>query len=55
MTEILGSARTVYTNPDWLGTHKEVLAFVGLVYFIFCYGIAYAAKQVEKNLGLGQR
>ncbi len=55
MTDILGSARTVYTNPAWLGTHKEVLAFVGLVYFIFCYGMAYAAKQVEKNLGLGQR
>lgn len=55
MIDLLGAGRVVYTNPSWLGTQKEVLFFVAAVYFVFCYGMAYAAKQVERSLGLGQR
>ncbi len=55
MIELLGVARTIYNNSDWLGTHKEVLCFVGLIYFGFCYGMAFAAKQLEQQLGLGKR
>jgi len=55
MVDLLGAGRVIYTNPDWLGTQKEVLFFVAIVYFCCCYGMAYAAKQVERSLGLGQR
>lgn len=55
MVDLLGAGRVIYTNPDWLGTQKEVLFFVALVYFCCCYGMAYGAKQVERSLGLGQR
>ncbi len=55
LIDLLGSGRVVYTNPNWLGTHKEVLFFVGVVYFVCCYAMAYAAKRIESNLGLGQR
>ncbi len=55
MIDLLGAGRVIYTNPDWLGTQKEVLFFVAIVYFCCCYGMAYAAKQVERSLGLGER
>jgi general L-amino acid transport system permease protein len=55
LTELLRAGRVIFTNPEWLGTQKEVLVFVGLVYFVFCYAMAYAAKRVEKSLGIGER
>ncbi|MCF2971202.1 amino acid ABC transporter permease [Synechococcus sp. Nb3U1] len=55
MIDLLQAGRVVFTNPNWLGTQKEVLFFIGVVYFICCFAMAYAAKQVEKALGLGKR
>jgi general L-amino acid transport system permease protein len=53
--DLLQAGRIVYNNPSWLGTQQEVLFFIGLVYFAFCYAMAYAAKQIERSLGLGER
>jgi len=55
MIDLLAAGRIVYTNPQWLGTQKEVLFFVGVVYFICCFAMSYAAQQIEKSLGLGKR
>ena len=55
MIELLGAARLIYNQPDWLGTQQETLVFTAVLYFIFCYAMAFAAKRVEENLGLGQR
>ncbi|MEN9205728.1 MAG: amino acid ABC transporter permease [Thermostichales cyanobacterium DRC_bins_46] len=55
MIDLLAAGRIAYTNPQWLGTQKEVLFFVGVIYFICCFAMAYAAKAVEKSLGLGKR
>ena len=55
MVELLGVTRLVYNQPDWLGTQQEVLAFAAVIYFVFCYGMAFAAKRVEASLKLGDR
>jgi len=55
LIDLLQAGRVVFTNPNWLGTQREVLFFIGVIYFICCFAMAYAAKQVEKALGLGKR
>ena len=54
MVELLGAAEFIYNQPNWLGTQQEVLVFTGVLYFIFCYAMAFAAKRVEQTLGLGR-
>lgn len=53
--DLLGIARVILANPDWLGTHREVYVFVALLYWIFCYAMAYASRQLEVSLDVGQR
>ena len=55
LIDLLQAGRVVFTNPNWLGTQREVLFFIGVIYFICCFAMAHAAKQVEKSLGLGKR
>ncbi len=55
MIELLGAARLVYNQPDWLGTQQEALVFTAAIYFVFCYGMAFAAKRVEESLNTDLR
>ncbi|WP_017326839.1 amino acid ABC transporter permease [Synechococcus sp. PCC 7336] len=55
MVELLGATRLVYNQPEWLGTQQEALVFAAIIYFVFCYGMAFAAKRVEQSLSLGER
>ncbi|MGK7912526.1 MAG: amino acid ABC transporter permease [Synechococcus sp.] len=55
MNELLRTSRQIYNQPDWLGTDKEVLVFVAAIYFVFCYGMAFAAKRVEESLNVENR
>ncbi|MEM9567746.1 MAG: amino acid ABC transporter permease [Cyanobacteria bacterium P01_E01_bin.34] len=55
MNELLRTSRQIYNQPDWLGTDKEVLVFVAAIYFVFCYGMAFAAKRVEESLNVDNR
>ena len=53
--DLLGIARTIIANPDWLGTHPEVYAFVAVLFWIFSYSMSYASRRIEQRLGVGQR
>jgi general L-amino acid transport system permease protein len=59
LLDLLGVARSVIQQPEWLGVpggvNKEVLLFVGVVYFIFSYGMSFASRRVEAQLRAGQR
>ena len=55
MIELLGAARLIYNQPNWLGTQQETLVFTAAVYFVFCYGMAFAAKRVEESLNVENR
>ena len=53
--DLLGIARVVLANPDWLGTQQEVYVFIAILYWIFSYAMSYASRRLEISLGVGQR
>lgn len=59
LSDLLGIAKVVIQQPDWLkvqgGVTQEVYVFIGVVYFIFSYGMSWASRQLESQLGVGRR
>lgn len=59
LTELLGIASVITTQPDWLtvpgGVQTEVYVFVGLIYWTFCFTIVQISRRIERNLGVGTR
>ncbi len=53
--DLLGIARTILGNPSWLGTHREVYAFIGLLYWIFSYTMSYTSRRIEARLAVANR
>jgi general L-amino acid transport system permease protein len=53
--DLLGIARSILGNPNWLGNHQQVYLFIALIYWIFCYAMAYASRRLERTLGVGER
>lgn len=55
LLDILGVAKAVTGQQQWIGTQKEVYAFAGLIFFITCSALSYASRRLEKQLGVGER
>jgi general L-amino acid transport system permease protein len=59
LSDLLGIGRAVIQQPDWLtitgGVTREVYVFVALVYFIFSFGMSWASRRLEAQLGVGHR
>ena len=53
--DLLGIARTILGNTSWLGTHREVYAFIGLLYWIFSYTMSYSSRRIEARLAVANR
>lgn len=53
--DLLGIGRTILGNPSWLGTHREVYAFIGLLYWIFSYTMSYTSRRIEARLAVANR
>ena len=54
LIDLLGVAKSVIANPDWLGLQAEVYLFAAVIYFVFCYAMSYASQDVETDLGVGK-
>lgn len=54
LIDLLGVARSIINNPDWLGLQAEVYLFAAVIYFIFCYAMSYASQDIETDLGVGK-
>ena len=54
LIELLGVAKSVINNPDWLGLQAEVYLFAAVIYFVFCYSMSYGSQEIETDLGIGQ-
>ena len=54
LLDLLGIAKTVIANPDWLGLQAEVYIFVAGIYFVFSYSMSYISQRVEDALGVGE-
>ncbi|MCZ7567263.1 MAG: amino acid ABC transporter permease [Ardenticatenaceae bacterium] len=55
LLELLGIARAVVAQPEFLGLQREVFLFIAAVYWIFSYTMSYASRRLEVALGVGQR
>ncbi|MBD8069685.1 amino acid ABC transporter permease [Bacillus sp. PS06] len=55
LTDLLGMGKKLIANPEFLGKQMEVLLFIAVIYFIFCYLMSHVSKRLEVSLGLGKR
>lgn len=53
--DLLGIARTVLAQPDFIGLQREVYAFISLFYWVISYGMSYVSQKIETAVGLGER
>jgi general L-amino acid transport system permease protein len=45
--ELTGIARSILSQPDFLGRNAEVFLFIGLVYWVFCAGMSLVSRRLE--------
>ncbi len=55
LLDLLGIARGVLANPNYIGRQLEVFTFIGLIYWVFSYGMSYGSQRLEAVLGVGER
>jgi len=53
--DLVGIAKTVLAQPDFLGLQREVYVFISLIYWVLSYGMSYLSQQLEVKLGVGKR
>lgn len=54
LIDLLGVAKSIIANPDWLGLYVEVYLFIALIYFIFCFAMSKVSQEIETELGVGK-
>ncbi|MBI4761599.1 MAG: amino acid ABC transporter permease [Chloroflexota bacterium] len=55
LLDLVGIAKTVLAQPEFLGLQREVYVFVSLVYWVLSYGMSYLSQRLEERLGVGKR
>lgn len=55
LLDLVGIAKTVLAQPDFLGLQREVYAFISLLYWVLSYGMSYLSQRLEESLGVGKR
>jgi len=55
LLDLLGIAKAVTGQQEFIGLQREVYSFAAVIYFIFCYAMSYASRRLEKALGVGER
>jgi general L-amino acid transport system permease protein len=55
LLEILGIAKAVTGQRQFIGRHQEAYFFVAVLFFICCYLMSYGSRRLEKALGVGER
>ena len=53
--DLVGIAKTVLAQPDFLGLQREVYVFISLIYWVLSYGMSYLSQRLEEKLGVGKR
>jgi general L-amino acid transport system permease protein len=47
--ELTGIARSVLSQPQFIGRNGEVYLFIGLIYWAFCFGLSQWSKRLEQS------
>ncbi len=55
LLDLLGIARSVLAQPQYVGLQREVYLFISLIYWGFSYVMAYISQRLEVALGVGER
>ncbi len=55
LLDLLGIAKAVTGQREFIGLHQEVYCFIAVLFFICCYAMSYASRRLEKVLGVGER
>lgn len=55
MYDVLGIGQAANNDPDWLGYSTESYVFVGLVFWVFCFGISRYSIYLENKLHTGHK
>ncbi len=50
LKELAGISDTIRSNPDFVGTAKELYFTISVIYFIFSYAMSSGARSLEKTL-----
>lgn len=50
LLELLGISRSILANPAYLGRYAEVYLFLGVLYWLCCYGLAQLSRRLEQRL-----
>lgn len=53
--DLLGIAKTVITDANWLGLIHESYIFVGVIYWVFCFGMSRYSIWLEAKLHTGHK
>ncbi|EDX84697.1 ABC transporter, permease protein [Synechococcus sp. PCC 7335] len=55
LLELLGITRNLLANPNYLGDFAPAYVFIGVIYWVFCYGMSYGSRRVEAALNTDLR
>jgi len=55
LLDLLGVAKAVTGQRQFIGLHQEVYFFVALLFFIFCSLMSRGSRRLERSLGVGER
>ena len=55
LLDILGIAKSVTGQRQFIGRHMEVYFFAASIFFVCCYLLSFASRRLEKTLGVGER
>ncbi len=53
--DLLGIAKTVVTDANWIGLIHESYAFVAVIYWVFCFGMSRYSIWLEAKLHTGHK
>lgn len=50
LRELLGIARAVSNQPEFIGTFRETLVFIAAVFFVISYAMSRSSRRIERRL-----
>ncbi len=48
LLELTGVARSILAQPEFLGRYGEVYLFIGVIYWLFCFGLSWWSRRFER-------
>ncbi|RNB85457.1 amino acid ABC transporter permease [Brevibacillus fluminis] len=54
LLDLIGIAKRIAANPQFLGTQMEVYLFVAFIFIIFCFFMSYISKSLERSFNVGR-